>query len=58
MSDDAPASTTWNNKLHSVSWRVDVASKSRHTPEVNKGLAIVEMGFGEGPVRQKRKSLS
>lgn len=34
---------SWNNKLDSVSWRLDVLTRSRHVDELSNPAAIVEM---------------
>ena len=34
---------SWNNKLDSMSWRLDVLTKSRHVDELSNPAAIVEL---------------
>jgi len=34
---------SWNNKLNSMAWRLDVLTKSRHIEELNNPAAIVEL---------------
>ena len=34
---------SWNNRLKSLSWRIDVQSRSRKTEQMNTASAIIEM---------------
>lgn len=50
----AGESLAWGQTLKHVAWRVDVASKSRHTADVGTASAIVELTVGAPQVRIKQ----
>lgn len=35
--------SNWNNRLHNLSWRIDINSRARHVDEINTPTAIVEL---------------
>ena len=40
--------TTFNNHLTDFSWRVDVKTASKSSPEINLPIAVVEFGLQSG----------
>ncbi|KJE97454.1 hypothetical protein CAOG_010128 [Capsaspora owczarzaki ATCC 30864] len=37
----------WNNRLASLSWRIDVKTKSRHVENINEATSIVELKIAQ-----------
>jgi len=35
----------WNNRLHNISWRIDVKSRSRSIEQLNTTTAVIELEF-------------
>ena len=40
--------SSFNNHLNDFSWRVDVQTASKKTPEINMPIAVVEFGLQSG----------
>jgi len=45
--------SSWNNKLQTMSWRIDVETRARHADQVNTPTAIVELQIASSELPQK-----
>jgi hypothetical protein len=49
---------TWNNSLVKTSWRLDVKTKSRHIPDMNEPVAIVQLNIGKKKTKKCQQSFA